>query len=102
MKKNNEISKLVQEYELCQQDNDLIQFGFNFGLKNNNIFNWKITMIGPENTPYEGGLFTLLAIFPIDYPNHGPEFKFLNKIYHLNVESKNSDYFGHICIKFLH
>ena len=90
------LTRLTQEYQLCTQDNDLIQIGCNFGLENNNIFKWRITMVGPRNTPYEGGLFTIIALFPPDYPNHGPEFKFLNKIYHLNVDFKNN--LGHICI----
>ena len=51
-------------------------------------------MVGPRNTPYEGGLFEILIEFPTDYPNHGPEFRFKNKIYHLNVDPKN----GLICI----
>ena len=90
------LARLREEYSLCTQDNDLIQIGCNFGLENNNIQRWRITMLGPKNTPYEGGLFTILAIFPDDYPAHGPEFKFINKIYHLNVDFKNN--FGHICI----
>ena len=90
------LTRLSQEYQLCTQDNDLIQIGCNFGLENNNIFKWRITMVGPRNTPYQGGLFTILAIFPNDYPNHGPEFKFVNKIYHLNVDFKKD--LGHICI----
>ena len=90
------LTRLSQEYSLCTQDNDLIQIGCNFGLENNNIFKWRVTMVGPRNTPYEGGLFTILATFPPDYPMHGPEFKFTNKIYHLNVDFKND--LGHICI----
>ena len=98
MMNNMTLYRLQQEYNLCTQDNDLIQIGCNFGLENNNIFTWRVTMVGPKNTPYEGGLFTILAIFPNDYPNHGPEFKFRNKIYHLNVDFKNLDSIGHICI----
>ena len=90
------LSRLREEYSLCTQDNDLIQIGCNFGLENNNIQRWRITMLGPRGTPYEGGLFTILAIFPDDYPIHGPEFKFENKIYHLNVDFKNN--LGYICI----
>ena len=90
------LTRLQQEYSLCTQDNDLIQIGCNFGLENNNIFKWRITMVGPRSTPYEGGLFTIIATFPQDYPMHGPEFKFINKIYHLNVDFKND--LGHICI----
>ena len=90
------LSRLREEYSLCTQDNDLIQIGCNFGLDKNNIQRWRITMLGPRGTPYEGGLFTILAIFPDDYPIHGPEFKFENKIYHLNVDFKNN--LGYICI----
>ena len=93
------LTRLTKEFQFCTQDNDLIQIGCTFGLENNNIFTWRVTMVGPVNTPYEGGLFTLFIIIPFDYPNHGPEFKFKNKMYHLNVI--NNEYhkdFGHICV----
>ena len=90
------LTRLHQEYKLCTEDVELINIGCNFGLENNDIFKWRITMVGPRNTPYEGGLFTILAKFPPDYPIHGPEFKFMNKIYHLNVDFQNN--LGHICI----
>ena len=34
----------------------------------------------------------------MNYPNHGPEFKFLNRIFHLNVDMRDmkSDDYGHI------
>ena len=93
---NDMLTRLSQEYNMCVQDNDLIQIGCNFGLIDNDIYKWRITMVGPKGTPYERGLFTINAIFPNDYPTHGPEFKFINKIYHLNVDFKNE--IGHICI----
>ena len=96
MKENAVLSRLVKEYKLCTQDNDLIQIGCNFGIENNNYYYWRVTMIGPKNTPYENGLFTILINFPQDYPLHGPEFKFKNKIYHLNVDFEND--LGHICL----
>ena len=51
-----------------------------------------MTIIGPKDTPYEGGIFTLKILFPENYPNNGPEFRFTNKIYHLNVNNHS----GHI------
>ena len=96
---NATLSRLNKEYKLCVQDNDLIQIGCNFGLENDDIYHWRVTMVGPRDTPYEGGLFTITVNFPQDYPTHGPEFKFKNKIYHLNVDFKND--FGHICINSL-
>ena len=89
------LARLNKEYKLCSNDNDLIQIGCNFGLEGD-IYHWRVTMAGPKNTPYEGGLFFISIIFPEDYPTHGPEFKFQNKIYHLNVDWKND--LGHICI----
>ena len=89
-------ARLLKEYQLCQDDNDLIQIGCNFGLENENLFTWRVTMVGPKNTPYEGGLFTIIITFPENYPSRGPEFKFKNKIYHLNVDFEKD--FGHICI----
>ena len=62
------LTRLTKEFQLCTQDNDLIQIGCNFGLDNNNIYTWRVTMVGPVNTPYEGGLFTLSIVFPNDYP----------------------------------
>ena len=57
-------------------------------------------MVGPRDTPYENGLFTITVNFPQDYPTHGPEFKFKNKIYHLNV-AQTSHNFGHISLNYL-
>ena len=53
-------------------------------------------MNGPKDTPYENGIFLLKIYFPFDYPCHGPDFKFVNKIYHLNVDLMKIDTFGHI------
>ena len=90
------LSRLRQEFEYCVKDDDLVQIGCSFGLVNDNIHHWIITMTGPKGSPYEGGLFRIKADFPEDYPNHGPELKFINKIYHLNVNFTDDP--GHICI----
>ena len=92
------LARLRQEYELCRNDNDLMNIGCSFGLECDNIFKWRITMVGPSNTPYERGLFSISCTFPEDYPTHGPEFRFLNRIYHPNVDFKNENNLGHICI----
>ena len=96
---NISMARLNREFQLCQDDQDLTTIGCNFGLEDGNLYKWRVSMLGPKDTPYEKGLFTLSVEFPMDYPNHGPEFKFKNKIYHLNVVSDISrqDY-GHICI----
>ena len=98
---NSTMIRLTKEFKLCKEDNDLIQIGCNFSLEdNNNFYTWRVTMLGPRDTPYEGGLFTIIIIFPHDYPGRGPEFKFKNKIYHLHVDQTSHD-FGHISLNYL-
>ena len=97
------LSRLRKEFSLCEQDDELMQIGCSFGLYDNNMFTWKVTMLGPNNTPYEGGIFTIKIFFPDDYPNHGAEFRFINKIYHLNVDPGKYHYdkIGHISLNFI-
>ena len=83
--KLNEITglrRLAMEYKLCMYDSDLMQNGITINLTNNNLFNWKVAMVGPFGSPYQDGLFFINIFFPNDYPNHGPEFKFINRVYH--------------------
>ena len=84
------LTRLREEFQLCSRDDDLIQIGCNFGLfSDHNIYNWKVTMVGPFNTPYKSGVFIIKISFTNDYPNHGPLFRFMNKIYHLNVNPED-------------
>ena len=90
--------RLSQEFLLCTNDNDLHTIGCTFGLENNNYYKWKVSMIGPAETPYEGGVFTINIIFPNDYPKRGAEFRFVNQIYHVNVDFRPNGQRGHICL----
>jgi ubiquitin-conjugating enzyme E2 D/E len=62
----------------------------------NDIYLWHGTIIGPEKSPYEGGLFKLEIRFPPNYPFKSPTVTFLTKVYHPNI---NAD--GGICISIL-
>ena len=60
----------------------------NFPEHENNIFHWTATMIGPKDTPYKNGFFTVDIYFPDDYPEHSPDIHFRTPIYHVNVNHK--------------
>lgn len=64
----------------------------------NNDLHWKVVFDGPEETAYEDGIFTLEFIFPNNYPEKGPEARFITKMFHPNV---NSDVDNHVCINLL-
>ncbi|BAM41257.1 ubiquitin carrier protein [Theileria orientalis strain Shintoku] len=52
------------------------------------IFRWQAVILGPDNTEWEGGIFSLSLNFPDDYPNKPPRVKFLTRIFHPNGEKK--------------
>lgn len=79
------MKKLKKEFNELK-NNPITSLGVTVGLVDaNNIFKWKISMIGPQDTPYAGGIFFLEADFPEDYPYNGPKIKFTTKIFHCNV-----------------
>ena len=73
---------------------------------NNDPTKWRVTIVGPKDTPYEGGFFNLLVAFPPNYPQKPPEVYFLTPIYHANINhrapsSPGSQQLGHVNISIL-
>lgn len=66
------------------------------GLLSNDLFIWQATIIGPTETPYEGGIFHLKIVFPTDYPFKAPSVSFTTRIYHPNINDN-----GSICLDIL-
>jgi len=64
--------------------------------QNKSLDDWTATIVGPSNTPYEGGLFQLLIKFTPDYPRSPPQVRFLTEIYHMNIAED-----GFICLDIL-
>ena len=72
--------------------------GFSVGLEDDsNLFKWRVCFEGPQDSLYEGGLFTAVLSFPNDFPNSPPEMQFETELFHPNVYPD-----GKVCISILH
>jgi len=60
------------------------------------MFHWQATIMGPDESPYAGGVFFLDIHFPADYPFKPPKVHFTTRIYHCNINSN-----GGICLDIL-
>ena len=66
-------------------------FGFTVALPaQDNIFKWRVTLSGPKDSSYKGGVFILIAEFPDNYPESAPDIYFTTPIYYLNVNPYNN------------
>ena len=98
--------RIVEEYKDLH-NNPLPECGTCVGLINDDSYDdWKITLTGPKDTSYKGGLFFLNIHFPPEYPNKAPEVYFITPIYHLNVnpcapKNPGDESLGHVCISTL-
>jgi len=52
---------------------------------NKDLYQWEAIILGPEESPYENGIFYLDIILTPDYPFNPPNIKFKTKIYHPNI-----------------
>ena len=54
------------------------------------------TLAGPEDTPWEGGIFSLRITFTERYPDKPPKVRFLGEMFHPNVYAD-----GNLCLDLL-
>jgi len=72
--------------------------GFSAGLANDDdIYKWEVLIIGPPDTPFEGGFFKAALDFPREYPLRPPKMRFVTDIWHPNIDKD-----GNVCISILH
>mgnify|MGYP004003106981 CR=1 FL=1 len=94
MSKKSAIAILNKQYR--EIDKNPIE-GIYIGIKNDNILTWEGTLMGPENTMYDEGIFKFEMIFPDSYPLFPPKFIFTTPIFHPNIYGN-----GIVCISILH
>ncbi|CAJ1346405.1 unnamed protein product, partial [Effrenium voratum] len=66
-------------------------------LVDSDLFQWEVSLAGPEGTPYKGGKFRFLLWFPLDFPHRTPRIKCLTPMYHCNIDQN-----GSVCLDLEH
>lgn len=62
-------------------------------ISDENMFVWTATVMGPDETPWEAGVFSLRLTFSEKYPDKPPRVRFTCPMFHPNVFED-----GHICL----
>ncbi|CAG8495565.1 1843_t:CDS:2 [Funneliformis caledonium] len=70
--------------------------GINARPHEENLRYFDVDITGPEQSPFEGGIFKLELFLPEEYPMTPPKVRFLTRIYHPNI-----DKLGRICLDIL-
>ena len=102
--------RLFQEYKaLLTSPPDGITAG---PVTEDDLFLWEALIQGPEDTPFEGGIYPAELKFPKDYPLNPPKMKFMGEIWHPNgaINSTLCSHMltaavyanGEVCISILH
>ena len=87
--------KRIQK-ELKELENDGMP-SFSAGpINRSDLYHWQGSIMGPQDSPYYGGVFFLDIRFPNDYPFKPPKLTFKTRIYHPNINSN-----GSICLDIL-
>ncbi|GAB00066.1 hypothetical protein E5Q_06768 [Mixia osmundae IAM 14324] len=61
------------------------------------FFTWECLVKGPDETPFENGIFVATLTFPRDYPLNPPKMRFTPPLFHPNIYAN-----GEVCISILH
>ena len=89
----------MNNLRICNEINNLKKeppTGISISVNEKNILFWEAIIIGPNDSPWEGGFFQLRINIPDDYPYKPPNIKFLTQMFHPNIYRD-----GKICLDIL-
>ncbi|KAK8792506.1 hypothetical protein WA588_005001 [Blastocystis sp. NMH] len=82
-KRNRAQMRLLKDFEEMQNDPP---YGISASPSNmEDLFVWDAMISGPDDSPWEGGMFALQLRFTDDYPSSPPIVRFLTQVFHPNV-----------------
>jgi ubiquitin-protein ligase len=88
------MKRLQNEYKQSIKEPN---YFYSISINQNNFYIWDALLIGPPDSPFEGGIFKCQFKFNNNYPNKPPEFKFTSSMFHPNIYPD-----GRVCISILH
>ena len=54
-------------------------------ISEDNLMIWSATVFGPDDTPWEGGIFSMRLTFNDQYPDKPPRVRFTSEMFHPNI-----------------
>lgn len=62
-------------------------------IKDDNIYTWEATILGPNDTPWQDGMYKMRLTFNDQYPAQAPAVEFLTEMFHPNIQQN-----GKVCM----
>lgn len=85
--------RLLKDLNTLKNNNDRTIFARPL---DDDILIWAAIILGPEDTPFEDGTFSLVLIFDQSYPQNPPKIKFISEMFHPNIYTN-----GELCLDML-
>ncbi|KAE9595500.1 hypothetical protein Lal_00030542 [Lupinus albus] len=73
---------------------NLLMSDFNVEMVNDEMKEFHVRFNGPNDSPYQGGVWKVRVLLPDNYPYNSPSIGFVNKIFHPNIDEVS----GTVCL----
>ncbi|KAL0481088.1 ubiquitin conjugating enzyme E2 [Acrasis kona] len=59
-------------------------------IEDDDLYVWNATIVGPADTAWEGGIYSLTLTFSEEYPTKAPKIRFTTEMFHPNIYKDGS------------